>query len=141
MSRTILFLALAAALGPLPSAAAAEKPNILLLLADDLGYSDLGCCGGEIRTPNLDALAAYGLLDGFHSFWDARAYVRLPAGRPARAYPDGAFYATDAFTDHALDFLADARKGDKPFFLYLAYTAPHFPLHARKDDIARYADV
>ncbi len=43
------------------SAAAAEKPNILVILADDLGWSDLGCYGGEIRTPNLDSLAADGL--------------------------------------------------------------------------------
>src|SRR5262245_6055906 len=43
------------------TAGAAERPNILLILADDLGYSDVGCFGGEIRTPNLDALAADGL--------------------------------------------------------------------------------
>ena len=43
------------------NAAAAEKPNILVILADDLGWSDLGCYGGEIRTPNLDSLAADGL--------------------------------------------------------------------------------
>ncbi len=47
---------------------AATKPNILIIVADDLGYSDLGAFGGEIRTPNLDALAARGLkLTGFHS--------------------------------------------------------------------------
>src|SRR5947199_1408480 len=42
-------------------AVAAERPNILLILADDLGFSDLGCYGGEIATPNLDALAKDGL--------------------------------------------------------------------------------
>jgi arylsulfatase len=53
-----------------PSArAAAAKPNILLILADDLGYSDLGCYGGEIRTPNLDGLAAGGLR--FTQFYNA----------------------------------------------------------------------
>ncbi|MBA4062449.1 MAG: arylsulfatase [Isosphaera sp.] len=211
----------------------AKKPNVVLILADDLGFSDLGCYGGEIATPNLDALAAggvrftqfynctrccptraslmtglyphqagvgdmladqgapgyrgalqpnavtvaevlkaagyrtlmagkwhlgggagrgpvarggfdeyYGLVEGFRDFRDAKAYVRLPAGRPAREYPAGGFYATDAFTDHALDFLADARKApEKPFFLYLAYTAPHFPLHARTEDIAKYKDT
>jgi arylsulfatase len=221
------------------AAAAAEpaprsRPNILLILADDLGYSDLGCYGGEIRTPNLDALAKsglrftqfyncarccpsraclltglyphqagvgdmtsdrgqpgyrgalqpntatlaevlrsagyrtlmcgkwhlshgpgrpptpvdrgfddyYGLLQGFHGHWDPKAPVRLPAGRPARTYPPGKFYSTDAYTDHALDFLADARKSPgQPFFLYLAYTAPHFPLHAPREDVARYRDT
>jgi arylsulfatase len=203
-------------------------PNILIILADDLGYSDLGCYGGEIRTPNLDRLATDGLrltqfyngarccpsraslltglyphqagvghmaddlgrpgyrghlndrcatiaevlrangyrtylsgkwhlgtpdpiargfdeafkMDGgFRTCWDPRAFVRLPEGRPTRAYAEGTFYATDALTDYALDFLADARKADKPFFLYLAYNAPHFPLHAPKEEIARYAKV
>jgi arylsulfatase len=85
---------------------------------------------------------AFVMSEGFRDFWDATGYRRLPAGRPARSYPPGGFYATDAFTDHALDFLADARTTpDKPFFLYLAYTAPHFPLHARAEDIAKYKDV
>ena len=49
-------------LGPLAAnAATADKPNVLVILADDLGWSDLGCYGGEIRTPNLDSLAADGL--------------------------------------------------------------------------------
>jgi len=216
---------------PKPGGAAATKPNVLVILADDLGYSDLGCYGGEIQTPHLDGLAAnglrftqfyngtrccptraslitglyphqagvgnmtgdqklpgyrgslqpntatlaevlgsagyrtylcgkwhlasgpgqtpkptergfddyFGLVGGFHGFWDAKAYVRLPAGRPTRTYEAGKFHATDAFTDYALDFLADARKTpERPFFLYLTYTAPHFPLHAHAEDIARY---
>ncbi|MEM7234168.1 MAG: sulfatase-like hydrolase/transferase, partial [Planctomycetota bacterium] len=56
-------------------------------------------------------------------------------------YPPGEFYATDAVTDHAIDFLRLARQTPKkPWFLYVAYNAPHFPLHAPKDEIAKYKD-
>ncbi len=197
---------------------AAEKPNILLILADDLGWSDLGCYGGEIRTPSLDALAKdgirftqfynsarcspsrasiltglhphqagfpnlsgtlsksavtlpevlsaagyrsymvgkwhlngknpptergfdefYGMLGGFNSCWQENAfYTRWPEGRQKREYASGAFYSTDAFGDYALDFLRDGQKSGKPWFLYLAFNAPHFPLHAPEADIATY---
>lgn len=200
---------------------AAEKPNVVLILADDLGYSDLGCYGGEIKTPNLDALAAggvrfthfynsarccptraslltglhphqagfpamtgklpddcvtipealapagytgsmvgkwhlnrqfppttrgfdefYGMLGGFNTCWkEDPYYTRLPAGRPKRTYPPGGFYSTDVFGDYALDFLEQSQKAHKPWFLYLAFNAPHFPLHAPEADIARYEPV
>lgn len=219
------FLALsAAAVGfPLPRQ---KRPNILLVVADDLGYSDLGCYGGEIATPNLDALAAggvrfaqfystarccpsrasiltgqyphkvgighmvtdlghpgyrgrltenavtlaevlqpagyrtfmsgkwhlgtpdptrhgfeqyFGTLISAATFWDPARYLRLPQGSSARSYGTDDFYGTDALTDYALDFLASARTTpDQPWFLYLAYNAPHFPLHAHPADIARY---
>jgi arylsulfatase len=84
----------------------------------------------------------FGLLGGFDSYWNPAAYVRLPKGRPMRTYPEGKFFATDAFTDYALDFLADARKKPgEPWFLYVAYTAPHFPLHAHEEDIAVYEPI
>ena len=205
------------------------SPNILLIVADDLGYSDLGSYGGEIETPHLDALADnglrltrfynmgrccpsrtsiltghyphrvgvghkvedlgqpgyrgfvspdaptiadslkaagyrsfisgkwhlgtpdptkhgfeefYGTLVSAQTFWDPDHYMRLPTGRPPRTYNKSRFYGTDAVTDHALEFLAEARRTpDRPWFVYLAYHAPHFPLHARSEDIAKYADT
>ena len=208
---------------------AVDKPNILYILADDLGFSDLGCFGGEIETPVLDSLAEggvrltqfyntgrccpsraailtgqyphrvglghmttndlgrpgyrgvvsskaqtiaqvlkpagyrsfiagkwhlgtpdptkngfeefYGTLFSAKRFFDSDHLVRFPERRQARQYPEGEFYATDAVTDHALDFLKLARETpDQPWFLYLAYHAPHFPLHAPKQDIDKYAD-
>ncbi len=231
--RSLLPILAVSALLPGTSARAAERPNILVILADDLGYSDIGCYGGEIRTPNLDALAAdglrftrfynatrccpsraslltglyphqagvgdmtgddgprmpgyrghltercatipealrsaryrtymvgkwhlspnpgpirrgfdefYGMIGGFNSFWqEDPSYTRLPAGRPKRKYPAGGFYSTDAFADYALDFLADSRRdAGRPWFLYLAFNAPHFPLHAPREEVDRYAPI
>lgn len=73
----------------------------------------------------------FGMIQGFDSFWDSSKYTRLPAGRPVKKYQR--FYATDAHTDYALDFLRSARESSKPWFMYLAYNAPHFPLHAPKE--------
>ncbi len=223
-------------------AASPTKPNILIILADDLGYSDLGCYGGEIRTPNLDALAADGLrftqfyncarccparaslltglyphqagiglmtsdrgasfpgagdqgeafpgyrgslndscvtiaqvlklagyrtgafgkwhvgdsvpptargFDDFYGFirgyavdsWEPRMMIRLPEGRPQRRYAPGEFFATDAITDHALDFLSSARQSGEPWMMYVAYQAAHFPVASRPEDMTGYADI
>lgn len=209
---------------------------MLLILADDLGYSDLGCYGGEIETPHLDRLAAGGvrfssfynsarccpsrasLLTGLHphqagigSFtrrrprpgsgpaysglllpscvsiaellrdagystwmvgkwhlgrpgpiargfqnyygnrdlfayaadqWDRSKYVRLPRGKqPELRGRDGPFYATDAFSDYALEFLRQARENeDTPWFLYLAHSSPHFPIQAPQKTIQKYVE-
>jgi arylsulfatase A-like enzyme len=224
-------LAVAFAIAATVSARAAEppKPNILLILADDLGYSDLGCYGGEIQTPNLDALAKnglrftqfynctrccptraslmtglyphqagvgdmtgdqrapgyrgalqpnsvtiaevlsaagyhssmvgkwhlhnekdikptdrgfaefFGMLGGFNScFQENPFYTRWPKSRVKRDYAPGKFYSSDVFGDYALDFLKESRTAKKPFFLYLAFNAPHFPLHALAEDIQKY---
>ncbi len=195
---------------------AASPPNVVLILADDLGFSDIGCYGGEIATPNLDRLAAGGLrftqMYNTGRCWPTRASLltgyyaqqvnRDPARqRPAwaallpellkpagyRSYHSGkwhvdglalsagfdrsyrfedwdryftpkthflddrplppvepgkGYYATTAMAQHAIDFLAEhaAKHPGRPFFLYLAFIAPHFPLHALPEDIARYRD-
>jgi arylsulfatase A-like enzyme len=212
----------------------AQRPNVVLVLADDLGYSDLEPYGSEIPTPNLDALARDGvrltrftttarcspsrasLLTGLHphqtgigeltanngpggypgslnekcatiaEVLGASGYATYMSGkwhvahdkRPASAAwptrrgfqhfygtPDGGgnyyapgrihrderdvsrearddpdFYYTDAISDAAVDYVRDHREryADQPFFCYVAYTAPHFPLHAREEDIARH---
>ena len=203
---------------------AADKPNIVFILADDLGWSDLGCYGGEIKTPNLDSLAHNGLrFTQFYNTarcWPSRGALltgyyaqqihrdKLPEAtggaqgerqKWARLLPDflksagyrnyhsgkwhidgkvldGGFdrsldmrnqgnfftakgnsiddmpvtppadergyYSTIATADHAIDCLKDhaANHTAKPFFHYLAFIAPHFPLHALPEDIAKYRD-
>jgi arylsulfatase A-like enzyme len=214
------------AAGPfsLTQAAGAQRPNIILILADDLGYSDLGCYGGEIETPNLDRLAAAGLrftqayntarcwptraalLTGYYAqqvHRDAipglgggsrgmrQSWARLAPDflRPYgyRSYHSGkwhldgkvldggfdrslnvanqgnyfsargnliddvpvstagdesGYYATNATIDHAISCLRehDEKYSTHPFFQYVAFIAPHFPLHALPEDIARYRD-
>lgn len=185
-----------------------KRPNIVLILADDMGYSDIGCYGGEIQTPNLDRMAAEGLR--FSQFYNCAkcsptrnsiltglyhqqanvgqgkncvtiaevlrrvGYTTLAAGKwhvggtpmdrgfdryfgmlggacsyfvPDRTFrldrepfttDDKNFYTTNAFTDHALEFLDEAGRREKPFFLYMAYNAPHYPLHALPEDIEKY---
>ncbi len=220
-----------------------DRPNIIVILADDMGYSDIGCYGGEIETPRIDALAEGGLrfkqfynsarccptraslMTGLHphqtgighmtnppntsnhdagpSFPNYRGemnqncvtiaealqtagYATLMAGKwhlgfdrrelwPLQRgfekyygclagatnffYPkhprgmflgnepvenpesttDRRFYTTDAFTDYAITFIKEERaEKDRPFFLYLAYTAPHWPLHAHEEEVQKY---
>jgi arylsulfatase len=197
------------------------KPNVLLILADDLGWSDLSCMGSEIKTPNIDALSQtgltftqfynsarccpsraslmtglvphqagfpdmtgdisdqavtlpevlddagydtsmvgkwhlgfastptkrgfnefYGMLGGFNSYWEEDPwYTRLPANRKKRDYKPGQFYSTDAFADYSIDFIDRSQAQGMPWFQYLAFNAPHFPLHAPEADIAKYEKV
>ncbi|HEY5910134.1 MAG TPA: arylsulfatase [Verrucomicrobiae bacterium] len=200
--------------------ASASRPNILIILADDLGYSDLGCYGSEIATPNLDRLARSGLrFTQFYNTarcWPTRAalmtgyypqQVRMdpPQGRCPewtrtlpqllepfgyRSYhagkwhvmgvprtcadggfdhsyrledhdrnfnprnlieddqklpavpPNSGYYTATAFADHMIGYLKEhaAKHSAGPFFAYLAFTTPHFPLQAPPEDIARYRD-
>ena len=196
----------------------AQRPNVLIILADDLGWSDVGCYGSEISTPNIDALASdglrftqfynsarcspsraslltglnphqvgvpllatplndrcvtlaealkpvgyhaymvgkwhlseqstpiirgfeefYGMLGGFNTYWkEAPYFTRLPAEHPKRIYRPGAFYSTDVFGDYAVDFMDQGRVSGQPWFLYLAFNAAHFPLHAPEAAIQKY---
>jgi arylsulfatase len=220
----LLICFLTTILGLVAGAAEPPKPNVLIILADDLGYSDLGCYGGEIETPHLDALARGGLrfTQAYNTArcWPSRASLlsgyyaqqvnrdALPGAkgggqgkRPAwapllsqrlkaagyRSYHSGkwhidgpvlasgfdrsfhtrndgnyftnagnelddrpvtpaadetGFYTTTATAEHAIACLRDhaARHSGKPFFQYLAFIAPHFPLHAPPEDIAKYRD-
>ncbi|MFT5467583.1 MAG: arylsulfatase A-like enzyme [Verrucomicrobiales bacterium] len=222
-------------------ASAADKPNIIYIMSDDMGYSDIGCYGSEIATPNLDALAAgglrftqfyntarccptraslmsglyphqagvghmmndrgydgyrgdlnrncvtipealksagyrsymsgkwhvtpkvnpnseldkhnwpvqrgfdrfYGTIHGAGSFFDPNSLTRdneliSPWADPK--YKPETFYYTDAISDHAASFIQEHHKesDEQPFFMYVAYTAAHWPMHALPEDIAKY---
>jgi arylsulfatase A-like enzyme len=194
------------------------KPNFVIVLADDMGFSDAGCFGGEIDTPTIDSLARGGtkfnnmystgrcgpsrncLLTGmyaqqtaadvmtpgkipdythflpeylkaqgyrsYHSGkWHFRLTPRVNGVGFDRTYtmldesrfftqwnhqldevtlppPDQGYYSTTAIADYAVDFLKDHDKNHQndPFFLFLAFHAPHFPLQAPQADIDRYHD-
>ena len=216
-----------------------DRPNVILILVDDMGFADLGCMGSEIRTPNINRLAANGvtlssmyncarccptrasLLTGLYPHKAGIGYMAVDFGVPeyqgklrsdAVTIPealrengyrtlmsgkwhvggdfepreadswrvgdldhpsprqrgfdrffgmvDGAmsfffphhlmendqrvevtsndFYLTDAISERACGMIGEAVEDDAPFFLYLAYNAPHWPLHAPEEDIARY---
>jgi arylsulfatase A-like enzyme len=213
-----------------------SRPNIILICADDLGWSDIGCYGSEVQTPNLDKLGEDGMrftrfhntskcfpsraclltgvyaqqngysknfkdplsnavtlgevlrTAGYRTLWSGKHHglenpvtrgfdryyglkdgacnyfnpgdQRPGEGAPARKGKPGNktvrswcidsimynpytpeekdFYTTDYFTNYALNWLDEYKNEEKPFFLYLAYTAPHDPLMAWPEDIARY---
>ena len=187
-----------------------DRPNIILILVDDMGYSDLGAFGSEIETPNLDRLSKNGLtfthftncakcettrttlmsgryhtelrrgaaatvtipenlaLAGYQNFMVGKWHIfNTPMDRGFERYfgfHEGAsnfftgegtkggnsyhldrkpfkmpenFYSTTAFTDYAIKYVKE-RKKDKPFFMYVAHNAPHYPLQAPKKDVMKY---
>ena len=211
------------------------KPNIILIMADDMGYSDIGCYGGEIETPNIDRLANHGIrytqfynagrscptraslmtglyphqagmgwmtvanlgtpqyqgelndrsltiaevlkTVGYNTYMSGKWHLTrnydetqsadkhnwplqrgfdrffgtipgggsfftthgLTVGNKIKK-PEQPFYYTDAISDSAVNFIREnqTEKKGRPFFLYVAYTAPHWPLHAIEKDIAKY---
>ncbi|ARP87794.1 arylsulfatase [Bordetella genomosp. 9] len=210
-----------------------RKPNIVLILNDDMGYSDIGCYGGEIDTPNLNRLAAGGLrfsqfyntarcspsraslltglhphqtgvgiltydfgpegyagnlnkqcvtipqalkASGYRSYMSGKWHVASSLVKPTDTWPmqrgfdafygtiigagsfydpntltrgndniehearDSEFFYTDAISDQAASHIREHCREypDRPFFEYVAYTAPHWPLHAHDEDIAKY---
>ncbi len=215
-----------------------DRPNIVVILADDMGYSDLGCYGGEIDTPHLNALAADGVRftqfynagrccptraslltgiyphqadvgnmvyrdqgTGYHGYLNKRcvtlaevlrragyhtmmsgkwhvghhngvypsqrgfdrfygihkhvdSYFKVLPGCPVfmngkqvltptdspknKLHPDREWHTTEVFTDYALRFLDETKKKNDPFFLYLAYNSPHWPLEAPDKEIEKY---
>lgn len=227
-------LALCCLWGTAGSAAEAPRPNIVIILVDDMGFSDVGCYGGEIETPHIDRLAAKGLrftqfynagrccptraslLTGrhphqvgighmteppkgplgfegpyqghlnencvtlaevlrkadYHTLMAGKWHVGLhrksdrplqrgfdryfgclsgacnyfkPGGDRGITFgndpvkTDKGFYATDTFTDYACRFVKEAaEKDDRPFFLYLAYNAPHWPLNSKLAEFEKY---
>ena len=229
-----------------PPADLPSRPNVVLILVDDMGWSDLGCYGGEIRTPNVDSLAGgglrfsafyntgrccptraslltglyphqagvgrmtfdrgqpgyrgrlapnavtiaevlrsagyrtamvgkwhlsltqeldghmkhlnnqviretfsdpatypvnrgfeehYGIIWGVVSYFDPFSLVHNTTA--VRSVPED-YYITDAFTDHAVEYIEKYSRAGRPFFLYLAHCAPHWPLHALPEDVAKY---
>ena len=81
----------------------------------------------------------FGLISGASNYFQLDGARQMAYGNERYEPPDdGSFYMTDAFSDHAVRFLREHGDGDDPFFLYLAYTAPHWPLHAKEGDIEKY---
>ncbi len=199
------------------------RPNILLIMADDMGFSDIGCYGGEVQTPHLDRMAKegvrfthfynnakctttrasllsgmyprnqgnsipldiptigetmraagyqtalsgkwhlgsrspqrpidrgfdeyYGLMDGCCNFFNPAQPDPEAKGNKVRVFGHNDqlikefpkdFYSTDAFASHAIETIKQFHSVGKPFFLHLAFTSPHYPLHARPEDIQKY---
>jgi len=79
----------------------------------------------------------YGLISGAGSYFRPHGGRNLTLDNTPLPEPEGEYYTTDAFTDYALEFI-DSTPADEPFFLYLAFNAPHWPLHARSEDIAKF---
>jgi arylsulfatase A-like enzyme len=234
--RILFFLIFIFSAVPVLSGKKDNRPNVIIIMADDMGWSDIGCYGSEIKTPNLDGLAKkgvrftqfyntgrccptratlltgtyahqagighmmgsrglpgyqgdlgknvrtiaevmktagystymagkwhvtphvkpgspthnwprqrgfdrfYGTIHGAGSFFDPNSLTRentLISPLTDKEYKTKEFYYTDAINDHAARYVNE-HDGDQPFFMYVAHTAPHWPMHALPEDIAKY---
>jgi len=146
--RSALLLAFVVTCSIWSVASATEPPNIIVIMVDDMGFSDISCYGGEIPTPNLDALAENGLK--FSQFYDTSRCCPTRASLLTGLYAHQAgmdlkdprleppWYGTHLWTTFGLRFAEEAGQADKPFFWYLAHVAPHFPCMAPEATIAKY---
>jgi arylsulfatase A-like enzyme len=229
----ILFLGCTIASSQSKKPTPAKRPNIIIILADDMGYSDIGCWGSETQTPNLDAMAKgglrmtqfynasrccptraslltglyqhqagvgdmvntraesayqgylnqncvtiaealklggyntymagkwhvgqapehwpvkrgfdhhFGLIDGASSYFNPtmpyRPKQKLTIALDDKEFTPGSnWYSTDEYGKYAVKYIEDNQKTKKPFFLYMAFTSPHWPVQALPEDIAKY---
>jgi len=74
-------------------------------------------------------------------FYPSKFYDRPVIWNGEELFPDTTWYSTDGFTDYTIDYIKNRRNKDKPFFIYLAYIAPHFPLQAKKQDKEKYKNI
>jgi arylsulfatase len=107
------------------------------------GYGTYACGKWHVNEPGPTQRGFdefYGYIHGYAvNSWEPGMMIRLPEGRPQRSYPKGEYYATVAITDHALDFLDIAReKKNRPWLMYVAYQAAHFPVQAPPKLTASY---
>lgn len=133
-----------------------ERPNIVILLADDLGWADVGYHGGVIDTPSIDRLAKEGVrLENFHATplcsptraglmtgrWPIRYGMGEAVITPWRKHglPTTERTLADLIGREAVRYIEDSSV-DEPFFLYVPFNAPHSPMQAKEEDIAKYED-
>jgi len=215
-------IAILVAMSGVAESMAADRPSVIVCMVDDMGFSDPGCFGGEIQTPNLDRLAAGGvrfanfyntsrccpsracILTGLYPQQTGMGYMTKDSGHPSYAgglkkpcvtmaevvkqagyrtclsgkwhlspgpkelgfettetwFAQGAtgfffrlnengspsgktdptFYATDYYADGVVDFI-DRQQGDAAFFVYWTPTAPHYPIHAKEEDVKKYRKI
>lgn len=114
-----------------------QLPNIVLIMADEMGYSHIGCYGGELRTPHIRVDSYFKVLPGCPVYHNDQLAIPPTSDPPNQLHPEKEWYTTDVFTDWSLKFIDEAAAEERPFFLYTAYNAPHWPLEAPDETLRR----